>query len=275
MDGPHGPLHVKGEDVTMTSLRKTVMGAGLAAGAFMALAGTSSAQYSCGDPSSGHCYGTTTWTEQPEYFGAYTDIRVAPMATSDRAGFVDNEMWLVDENSPECRGNRFGMCWVEAGYFALPEFNGPQFFWAQVAPGGQFDLHILGPSDPVGTVDHFMIVKDGRVSPATFLVFIYTDDLRTLYAGVSVTRTGNAMSANRVDIGQELAGRGGSFAAPTNFTRNIWAVVPLGPEYVFWYAPQTTRGFVFESRPPFADWTIDPGLPPPPEGGQFTTRCCS
>lgn len=258
----------------MTSPRRFMAGGALALGAWLGLCGTSAAQYDCGDPSSGHCYATTDWREQQEYFGAYTDIRVAPISTTDSSGFVDNEIWMVDETTPECRANGFGMCWVEVGYFAVPRSNQPQYFLAQVAPGGQFRLVMPGAVDPVGTLDHFMLIKDGRVSPASFLLFIYNDGLGTLWSDVSITRTGNAMKANRVSLGQELAGRNGSFADFTNFTRNIWAVVPLGPEYVFWYVAQGTRGLEFEDRPPFESWTLPPGAPGAPEGGQFTTHCC-
>jgi hypothetical protein len=38
----------------------------------------------------------------------------------------------------------------------------------------------------VGVTDHFMIIKDGRVSLQGFLVFIYNDSLSTLYNGTSV-----------------------------------------------------------------------------------------
>jgi hypothetical protein len=254
--------------------RRPVLTLGLGLAAWLALGGTSSAQYSCGTPSAGHCYGVASWTERPEYFGAYTDIQQAPMSCAGCDGFVDNEIWLIDGTSPECQANRFGVCWVEAGYIALQGRNTPVFFWADMPPGGQFRLHLLGPTDPVGTVDHFMIVKDGRVSPAPFLVFIYNDSLSTLYGGASTTVTSIPMKAERIDLGQELAGTTGAFADVTHFTRNIWAVTPLGPEYVFWYWPQTTMGFVREDRPPFGAWTIDPSLPPPPEGGQFTTHCC-
>ena len=83
------------------------------------------------------------------------------------------------------------------------------------------------------------------------------------------------MSGNRIDIGQELAGTNGASAGNANFTRNIWAVQVLGPEYVFWYNRQTDEGGVGSAAPPFGSWTSNPANPPPPEGGQFTTHCCS
>jgi len=49
----------------------------------------------------------------------------------------------------------------------------------------------------------------------------------------------------------------------------------LGPEYVFWYNRQIHNGGVTSNNPPFASWTINATSPPPPEGGQFTTHCCT
>jgi hypothetical protein len=135
-----------------------------------------------------------------------------------------------------------------------------------------YNNHFLGSTDPVGTTDHFMIIKDGRDGPGIVQVWIYNDSLSTLYNGTS---TSNTMSADRVIVGQELAGTNGASAGNANFTRNIWAVQVLGPEYVFWYNRQIDEGTVLNQSPPFGSWTIDPATPPPPEGGQFTTHCCS
>jgi hypothetical protein len=244
----------------------------------LALSEVSSAQtYPCGNPSSGHCYGVASWENEPEYFGAYTDITQSSLRCARGCnGFVDDELWLVDGSSRACTANPFGMCWVEGGYIALDGGNNPVFFWADARPINQstFNLHLLGAADPIGVVDHFMIIKDGRVTPQTFLVFIYNDSLSTLYNGNSVVPTGNPMQGKTIIIGQELAGTSGASADRANFTRNIWAVQSLGPEYVFWYVPQTNTGGVTSNNPPFGEWTINPG-PPPPEGGQFTTHCCS
>jgi hypothetical protein len=231
--------------------------------------------YSCGDPSSNHCYGVTSWQEKPEYFGAYSDILRASMnCPSGCNGFVDNELWLVDDKSGGCTGNPFGMCWVEAGYFFTDGSSSAQFFWADSRPmnSSTFNLHILGSADSEGTTDHYMIIKDARGGPGIFQVWVYNDGLSTLYQGTS---TSNTMAGDRVIIGQELAGTNGASAGTANFTRNIWAVQTLGPEYVFWYNSQTTKSGVTSANPPIASWTIDPTSPPPPEGGQFTTHCCS
>jgi hypothetical protein len=243
--------------------------------------------YSCGNPSSGHCYGRNLWTQGTEYFGAYTDIVQVEMACpSGCGGFVDNEMWLVDPSSRNCTSNKFGMCWVETGTIAT-EGNSPTYFWADARPGtgNTFNAHYLGGTDPIGTIDHYMIIKDGRTSPNPYLVFIYNDSHSTLYNGTSsVAGTGGCgsplpqMAATQIRIGQELAGspppNKNASASPDNYTRNIWAVQALNSAYIFWYNAQTAAGGVRTDNPPTASWTINPGAPGAPEGGQFTTSCC-
>ncbi|MGA8221318.1 MAG: hypothetical protein WB780_06645 [Candidatus Acidiferrales bacterium] len=235
---------------------------------------TLASSYSCGNPSSGHCYGVASWSEKPQYFGAYADILEGSLnCPSGCGGFIDDELWLVDSQSSGCTSNSFGMCWVEAGYIAQ-ENQGTVFFWADSRPltSSTFNLHLLGGTDPAGTTDHFMIIKDGRAGPGIFQVWIYNDSLSTLYNGTS---TSNTMDGNTIDIGQELAGTQNASATSVNFTRNIWAVQVLGPEYVFWYNRQTDEGGLTNASPPSAIWTINPSNPPPPEGGEFTTHCCS
>jgi len=250
--------------------------------------GALASPYSCGNPSSGHCYGVNAWTQGSEYFGAYTDITQVTMSCpSGCGGFVDDEIWLIDRSSSNCTSNDFRMCWVEAGTF-VTEGNSPQYFWADARPGtgNTFNLHYLGGTDPVGTLDHYMIIKDGRVTPNTYLVFIYNDSQSTLYNGTSsVAGTGGCgsplpqMVGKEIDIGQELAGSPSvaneASAGKADFTRNIWAVQALDSGYVFWYNAQTAAGGVGSANPPRASWAQNPGAPGAPEGGDFTTKCCT
>jgi hypothetical protein len=240
--------------------------------------------YSCGDPSSGHCYGVNQWTQATEYFGAYADITQVNMSCpSGCGGVVDDEIWLADDSSSGCTSNQFGSCWVEAG--TIETGSSPTYFWADARPGTGNTLNVryLGSTDPVGTVDHYMIVKDGRTTPNNYLVFIYNDSQSTLYGGTSsVAGTGGCgsplpqMVAKRIVIGQELAGTppavsNAAAADKADFTRNIWAIQALDSSYTFSYNAQSASGAVISNNPPTASWAQNPGAPSAPEGGDFTT----
>jgi hypothetical protein len=257
-------------------MKNVIHGAALivAAGCSFLLAATrlTANNYRCGDPSTNHCYARVLWEERPQYFGAYTDItQVAMSCPSDCGGFVNDEIWLVDTKSRDCQTSEFQMCWVEAGTFAQPD--GRYFFWAEGRPlkTNAYNQHILGPGDPEGVVNHYMMIQDARGDSGISQIWIYNDSLSTLYNGTS---TNNAMSGNQMHIGQELAGTQNASAGFATFSRNIFAVQALGQEYVFWYNAQTTRGNTRIDNPPSGGWVVDPGKPPP-EGGQFSTRCCS
>jgi hypothetical protein len=230
--------------------------------------------YSCGDPNTGHCYGVAYWEEQTQYYGAYTDLlQVAMNCPSGCGGFIDNEIWLVDTQTAACVSNPEGQCWVEAGFIAQDGGGNPYYFWADSRPmnSNTFNLHILNQADSAD-FDHFMIIKDARGAQGVFQVWIYNDSHSLLFNGTS---TSNAMSGNKIIIGSELAGTNGASAPPGQFQRNIWAVKPLGPEFVFWYNRQTDEGNVLDTSPHNVSWWINPSLPPPPEGGLFATTCCN
>ena len=253
----------------------------VAALVFGAALQTEAANYACGDPSKNHCYGDNAWTQAGEYFGAYTDITQSTLACpSGCGGFVDDEIWLVDRSTSGCGNNSFKTCWVEAGSIAS-DGQGPVYFWADSRPTNDstFNLHLLGGVDASGTVNHYMIVKDGRSTPNPYQVFIYNDDHSTLYNGVSAVPGGTVqMTGREIRIGQELAGTKDASASLAGFSRNLWAVQALDAGYVFWYNAQTVEGGVTSAAPPTAAWTIDPagsGCSSPPEGGNFVTACCN
>lgn len=245
----------------------------LSACVFLGLANPKpAAAFDCGAP---HCYGIASWSEQPEYFGAYTDATQVEMSClAPTCGFIDDEVWLIDNHTAGCPTNPFGLCWIETGTILNWWNSRPNFFWANAVPGIAlvFAAHFLGNADQPGTVDHYMIIKEGRNNArATYQIWVYNDSHSTLY---NATTGGNDIVPKRIDIGQELFGTGGAVAGPANFERNIWAVQPLGSEFVFWYNAQSDDGGVTSGNPPFGSWTIHPSSPGP-EGGRFTTHCCS
>jgi hypothetical protein len=253
----------------MVPLRRISLLLGLSAVAWFAPSGDLHADYACGSLTTGHCYGTAIWEEQPQYFGAYADIDLAATTCASCDGFTTNELWVVDNASPACVASPRHKCWLEAGYFTWrPANHDTIFFWADSSPQGGFRLVYLDRA-PEGSLNHFMIVQDARTKyPGPFRAYIYNTALTTLYNAES-----SSFRANRVIVGKELSGTHGTFASTSHFTRNIWAVRPLGPEYVFWYAPQTTTGGVRSDDPPHGAWSIPPDDPFAPEGGVFTTHC--
>jgi hypothetical protein len=251
----------------------------------------SSLPYACGDPridpAAGHCYGVTSWTQTTEYFGAFTDITRANInCPSGCGGFVDNEMWLIDNNSPGCLANGFGMCWIEVGIIA-EEGRPSTFFWGEARPGmgDTFNIHYFGPSNGNGSIDHYMIVKDGRTSSNPYRIFIFNDSRSTLFSAIA-SGTGSvgcgsplgSMVPRTIKIGQELTGsppqdRNAS-ADRAEFTDNVWAIRPLDSEYIFVYDVQNRANTPRSDGPPTARWSLAPGAPGAPQGGKFTTECC-
>jgi hypothetical protein len=260
-----------------------------------ASSGTSHATpaYSCATPyTASHCYGTARWNRTLLY-GSYTDISVVGLrcdfvgcllncrSVSDcnpfiwiPGGFIDNEMWLIDQTTPVCATNKFGSCWVEAGYTTVAEglSYSEDYFWADQRPGDGYYLHYLGgvPIRDYAARTHFMILKWPRPAQA-YSVFVYSGS-GTFYSGVS---TSNSMSADKIDIGQELAGPGGAGANTATFTQNFALLDPYGtPTRSFFSLAWPTAGMVTSDNPPYAQWDINPAAPGAPEGGQFSTRCC-
>jgi hypothetical protein len=230
--------------------------------------------YPCGNPQSGHCYGQTAWQEQPQYFGAYTDLlQISMNCPSNCGGFLNNEMWLVDYATPACVNNPFQACWVEAGFHAFAGEGNPYYFWADSRPmnSNTYNNHFLDQAD-LADFEHLMIIQDARGSAGVYQVWIYNDSGSTFYNGQS---TSNTMSANAIHIGMELAGTTGGSAGQAQFLKNIWAVKPLGSDFTFWYNIQTDNGSVRSDGPPTGAWLINPPAPNPPGGGLFTTSCCS
>jgi hypothetical protein len=95
--------------------------------------------------------------------------------------------------------------------------------------------------------------------------------LKTFYGGTS---TNNDMSADIIVIGQELAGKHGAWSEFTLHTKNLWATQPMGTDWIFWYAPQTTKGNAsIDDDPPLGGWWVAPDSGSN-EGGDFATACC-
>jgi hypothetical protein len=247
----------------------------MAVAAWVSLCGTGSAQYMCGSWDGPSCSLWRNWREQPEYFGGYAEVQMPALSCAGCDGDLVTWLRLSDFSS-----GYPGLSYVRIGYWVGRASARASYFVQEWPPGGQWRMAFLGPVDQPGTVTRFMIVKDERTIPASFLTFIYTASLSTLWASVSRSAGGAPpMHADWFDFGAELTGTRGISTGTAYARRHIWAVAPLGPEYVFWYWPQTTEGdgAVFDAIPPFSGgWDVSPGSPPPaPEGGVFRIACCT
>jgi hypothetical protein len=224
--------------------------------------------YACGS----HCYGLNTWSSSTEYYGAQTDISVVHLncdtTTCAPSGLINEEMWLVDQTS--CVRQDDGLCWIETGYVDYYSTN-QTFFWADERPGQPFTFELMKnvSNSDYGNTDHFVIIKDKRVTPAGFEILVYNDSSTTLLEGTS---NDNAMMGKQIIIGQELFGSGGASAPKAIFTHNLFAVQALGPGNAFVYNTQTIEGMVTSDNPPSGQWDTNPATSA--DGGQFSTSCC-
>lgn len=219
--------------------------------------------YSCGDGlDGGHCYGDYDWSGATT--GSATSIYMVHLTCSTSCssahGFVDNEMWLIDENNPT-------EYWVESGYESYPpgSSSNDSYFWADERPnGGGYNFHDFGQVAS-GDYQHytsFTIVKDGSQYWEVYLGTYTTD-----YVGYS---TSNSMSPSDIVIGLELAGSGGGAAPVAYFNDNEWYDSTLHAHYQT-YGSDSYPGLL-SNNPPYASWYIHPQNSS--TGGSLKTSCC-
>ena len=218
-----------------------------------------------------HCYGENTWLGS--ILGTFTVIDVVNLASGDVS--IDNETWLIDNNlngSKQCifePGYTNGKCWVEAGYWH-GSGNSERWFWADLRPQGggcyqhcyyiEHDEGILNSGDYNNVVD-VTIVTNGIANQWSVQVLGHV-------TGFNATSIDNTMSANRIDIGQELAGTQRANAPHANYQDNEW-YNGNGPHY------QTVDGqfnYVGASyNPPWSGWNQNQRPSNSPYGGVWYT----
>lgn len=159
-------------------------------------------------------------------------------------------------------------CWVEAGYEGQASSStGTQedFFWGDVRPG---DSHInyhfisnLQTSDYGGTV----LITIQYTSTNRFEI-----DVIAPTQGYAYYSTNNGMTADDIEIGQELQGTTGASSGVAHFTDNRWislndaANLQTSDAPVRSYAPGSTN-------PVSGNWSTHPSSSNP--GGNFYTSC--
>lgn len=282
--------------------------------AFGKVGSQQAAQYSCGH----RCYGTTTWSTTAEYAGASTDIQLAQfhcgLACTGNLGSIDNEMWLLDENSPACQQTAYQQCWVEAGYLMNHTSPYEVFFWYDQRPNQNPAWGIVDqvgpapspvqasptvflkqstvtatpppptatvPPNDYGTSFHFMIIKDSRLTPCSpSNAHTAPSFLIFMYNDTTIHPLGgvsncNPMTAQYIRIGQELHGSGGATADPATFTHNLFSVQPL--------SSQNTTFFMYNVQTQKGPETVSDNPPMGSwdadpattlDGGVFSTHCC-
>lgn len=153
--------------------------------------------WSCGNPNSGHCYGTQFWggangadtriSSNPALSGGGTSNDIAAYS------FVTTEMWLETTSASY---------WVEAGIISEIYLTGstfPNYFWADQRPnGGGFSFHYLGNESPNDSV----LVRITRSGSSTWNVLI-RDSLGT-WSGSCCTSTNNNFAVGYIMLGTEL-----------------------------------------------------------------------
>ncbi len=225
--------------------------------------------YSCGD-AFGHCYAVATWTNSSlsttQLAGVLADISYTNLNGGD--GFVENEIWLVQTNSPPCADvNPIDFCWAEVGMTASSgQFPGTHFFWADNTPTSGYTFHDLGvvpPSDQdPKNPDLFAITYDGSgvwqvaivgLASGSALIFAYSYD---------------AMIPNRAEMGQELEGTSGASAGSADFSALAYEdgfVLHVGAPWI------TVLPGIESDNPPLFMWIQPPGAS---GDGAFQTTCC-
>jgi hypothetical protein len=218
--------------------------------------GTSPTPYSCGTPSTDHCYAELIigTTDVPGgILGFRTSIGVNSVNGGD--GFINEEFWLLSTSG--CR------CWIETGY-QESENLGYYYFWAETVPPGVYGpSHDLGPVAPgdFGGSATFDVQQTG---PQSFAITV-TTPTASYAATSSNSYLSDPANSGFVEMGQELQGSTGASAGYVFFQDNMefsgghWGYIPGG---------QLDIG-----APPYGGWLDPPSSADP--GGIFFTECCN
>jgi hypothetical protein len=223
--------------------------------------------YTCTDT---HCYALAEWSAQALQTcclaGDEVDISYTDLFGGD--GFVDNEMWLVQHNNPQCvdlLNNINDLCWVEVGMISEPDFfSGTHYFWADMRPGDVFWFHDLGP---VPNADKTAQTPTGFFISQPFLNEFQVAIISLQGTLIFENSTNNTMVPDRVEMGQELYGTSGAHSAGA-------------ADYTFltYYSGQfglpigVTSSTQLSGSPPFFSWIHQPAGEN--GGGEFQTQCC-
>ena len=227
-----------------------------------AVAHGSHAAYSCGNESSGHCYGTNDWFGPSGSYlgGGRTDIVVVTDSCSGcSSSLVSTEMWVYDNTSGETQYCLSGECWIETGFVANTSICNPNgwtecYFWADNRANGGFHVWALTlPSDNYG---HHTRFKIKNLDNSDW--YISVNPLASSDGGFTGYSTSNTMYPQDEQMGQELGGTGGVTAPSTDFTNNEWADNLDNYYYQTKAGCSHTPNHCFAYDPPYTNWYSTP-----------------
>jgi hypothetical protein len=222
-------------------------------------------QYTCGSPSTGHCYALADFgggcMSNPPQRDCLRGFSTAITIKETRPGnaFINTELWL---NSFNTGG------WIEVGYRSLSTYARPHYFWAQNDASGNFMQYDLGeiPQQDFSSTARFEI---GHVVYVPWPLNI--DLFRVSISGLTTsfsTLTTNDMwlqaGHGSARLGQELAGSSGAYS-PLQIYYDFRYLDPNGGWRI-----DTEKSFTSDD-PPYGSWLVDPI---PGIAGIFTSRCC-
>lgn len=235
----------------------------------------------CSNPKP-HCYAERYWAGNTG--GANTLINpYGALRCYGCTGFIDDEMWLSDYNSPQCKSTLFGACWVEAGISTWPAnetknchqgVDSTCGFWADNRDnGGGYNEHALYNfgADGVDLTPYLFYIT---ISNATCC----SSSGSKWYVNTNVYKNGSwvagpggtsssimAWNASQITIGSELADSGGS--ADTIYLQdNQW--MSGSGNWIY----QTTNGTNDSNGPPpNGTWYTNPCNCQGNTGGSFKT----
>jgi hypothetical protein len=229
--------------------------------------------YSCNHS---HCYAQVQWHGGP-VIGSSVSIKEGFITCGTCDGFIDNEMWLADNNSSQCTTDAYFACWVETGYATFTKNNATNpgskascvtnsaancYFWADARTNQRefpIPVHIIAnvPNSDYGNNTSFTI---SQLSSNSWTVSIATASGKS-YQGTS---TANPMIPYDIIIGQELYGTNGAGANRTDFSGSLW-------ENSQGFHYQTGPGKVTIQKPLSGRWVSSPNSSN--NGGDFCTGC--
>ncbi len=193
-------------------------------------------------------------------------LSCSPSYCWDPGYFVLNDLWVQDttHHVSQC-GAGGGVCWVEAGYISYNPTSTSSavwYVWADLRPNSTFFKHFIAqvPSGDIGKSAAMNINYQGSNKWQ-----VISSTPSGVYYNYS---TANTMTADDINIGQELYGTGGASAPTAHFTYNYW--IDTSGAYHFQTGWSSSGIHVY--NPPYGGWTTYPS--PSGTGGNWHTSCC-